>query len=284
MKPNPEKKQEAPTQPTNPPQAKRPRGRPRKSAGAQPAQAPPPSTSPPRASARTTDSGSSTSEDTLRRALAALEDPQERKHGVGEGQAAAEGSTATQHADEPTPMLSPAELVQISEAVSAAGLLLFAVVFKRELPTEQQTAFSESTRALLTTSAPGTLEAGGQALQENRELLRMLSPLGFLSGLVVHVVQKGRALRSAVEAHGAPRVVRMEQVQPVNPERLADLARPMNARPEVWTPAPGMKANQGLAPTTGKFAPPPGVEFGQKRMPRIEVHDGAGPVPHEPGR
>jgi hypothetical protein len=171
-------------------------------------------------------------------------------------------------------MLSPEDLVQITEAISAAGLLLFAVIFKRELPSDEQSRFAEGTRKLLLLSAPGTLDAAGEQLQQNRELLRMLSPLGYLAGLVTHLVQRGRELAP----RGKPREVFVQP--PVS-------SVPMNERPEVWKPghvqeptATGVKP-ESQQPRNPANNPPPGVEFGQRRMPRLPTFTGR---PMEPQR
>jgi hypothetical protein len=265
MTKKPRAKKLPPPSPT--PAPARPRGRPR----AQAAQAPSPE---PKQTTTPATGSRITSDEDLKRALDALPDPQERKQGEGEGHAG-ERSTAPQ-ADEPSPVLSPEELVQIAEAASGAGLLLYAVVFGRELPTEQQAAFSDGTRKLLGISAPGTLAAAGEAIQENRELLRWLSPVGFLSGLVTHLVQRGRELRK----RGAEREVFVQP--PVSSVPIGD-------RPEVWRPKQGPPPAHVQQPTANgvkpeaqqplsKFNPPPGVSFGQKRMPRIATYDGEGPL------
>ena len=180
-------------------------------------------------------------------------------------------------------MLSPEELVEIAESVSGMLLLVFALLFKRKLPSEQQTQLAQGTRKFLLLCAPGTLDAAGEQLQEHRELARALSPGGFIGGLIAHLVQRGSALEKRDpdedEIDDPPRNARATWVEPkpVDP-------RPMNERPEVWKPtrktqsASSAESVDMRAPIPGRFQPPPGVEFGQRKVPRVPVFDGNGPV------
>lgn len=153
--------------------------------------------------------------------------------------------------------------MQIAEAVSGFGLLVFAFFARRQLPTEEQTQFREHTRKLLSVSAPGTIEAGGEALQEHRDLLRMLSPLGFASGLLTHLVLRARELQPL------PKPARHVRAEPV-PAASAPAGPPVQAVPVQ---------KQGEAEEAHRFGVPDTFKFASRKMPRIRTWDGTGPPP-----
>jgi len=178
----------------------------------------------------TTASSSSTDEDALRRALAELE-PGEQ--GGGEGQAAAEGSTDAPRADEPPTLLSPGDLVDVAETITALGIAGYALFTRREIPDEDRLKLSNGARKLCGITAQGTLDAAGPVLQENAWIARAVSPIGFGASLLLHVFQRvGEVQRQPQRAQKRPaKPVQHETVQPPAP------TGPSTAPPPIPTSA-----------------------------------------------
>lgn len=263
-KPQPRKPTGNPS--TNPPRSPAPqRGRPRSPRVAQDDPQPQPTTT-------TTTSAGSTTDEELRKALAAVQDPQERKEGEAEA-AAGDGSTA-EHDDEASPLLSPEELVEITESICGLALSAYAVFTGRDMPEETQLEMRGGTRKLLLLTAPGTMQALGESLQENRDALRSLSPLGYALATAGHLFEKVRAVRRDMPSLATP--VAAPWVQP------PVSSVPLNKRTDVWLPPTA--APQAAAPGEAnperakKFAAPPGITFGRKKMPKLEMYDGNGPI------
>jgi hypothetical protein len=155
------------------------------------------------AAAAPTGSTSSISDrsDDLRRALAELE-PGEP--GAGEGSASATRSSADP-AEEPAPVpLTPDELVNVTETIVGLGVGIFALFTGKEMPDEARLRMSDGTRKLLGICAPATIEAAGEHLQENAELLRSVAPLGFCLGTLGHGWQKIQEVRKSKPSSDKP--------------------------------------------------------------------------------